>query len=153
MIPLDEYKKIIASIPILCVDIVLRNSAGKFLLGRRTNEPLQGELWVIGGRVLKGERAEAAARRKLREELALELDELELLGVYEDFFDKNSLGVDTLYHTVSLVFGGRIDESAGIRLDQQHTAWTFADALPERLVIKPLSGAVSGAASNRIGAV
>jgi len=136
MIPADDYKKIIASIPILCVDLVLKDESGRYLLAKRTNEPLAGEFWVIGGRVLKGERAEAAARRKLKEELGVEVGALSLLGVYEDFFDKNSMGVETLYHTVSIVFEATLNRAADIRLDQQHGEWKWAAELPKRLEIR-----------------
>ncbi|MFO7180191.1 MAG: NUDIX domain-containing protein [Pseudomonadota bacterium] len=140
MIPVEEYKKIIGAIPILCVDLVLRDRAGRYLLVKRENEPLRGEWWVVGGRVLKGERAEAAARRKLEEEIGLTVPRLELLGLYEDFFDRNSLGIETLYHTVSIVFGGTLDDVSGIRLDAQHKEWKLAEQLPERLRIQAFRG-------------
>ena len=62
--------------------------------------------------------------------------ELSLLGVYEDFFDKNSMGVETLYHTVSIVFEATLSRGADIRLDQQHGEWKWTSELPERLKIQ-----------------
>lgn len=141
MIPPSDYRKIIAAVPILCVDLVLRNRRGQFLLARRANEPLRGELWVIGGRVLQSERADDAARRKLRQELGIEDLSLTLVGVYEDFFERNAFDADTPYHTVSLVYAGVLDDDAAIRLDAQHTTWAFVDALPQRFVVKPFAEA------------
>jgi colanic acid biosynthesis protein WcaH len=141
LLPAEEYQKVVTSLPILCVDLVLSDRGGKYLLVRRKNEPLKGEWWVIGGRVHIGETVEAAARRKAREELGVELHRLERLGIYEDFFERNSFGADALYHTLSVVFGGVIDDLGSIHLDAQHDAWTLADTLPPRLSIVPLGGA------------
>jgi colanic acid biosynthesis protein WcaH len=140
MIPAEQYARIIAVMPILCVDLVLTDSRGRYLLAKRTNEPLKGEWWVIGGRVQLGETAEAAARRKLQQELGIAVGKLELLGLYEDFFEHNSLGAEQLYHTASMVFGATIDDSTSITLDEQHDSWSFAEALPARLVIQPFAG-------------
>ena len=136
MIPEADYKKMIAALPILCVDIALQDDAGRYLLIKRANEPLKDQWWVIGGRVLKGETCEQAARRKLKEEVNVEGVELKMLGLYEDFFDRNSLGIDTMYHTVSVVYRAKVPDVKSIRLDAQSKDWTFATSLPERLVIK-----------------
>ena len=55
---IDEktYTRIIDIIPILCVDIILTNTEGKYLLIKRAIQPLLGQWWVIGGRVHKGEK-------------------------------------------------------------------------------------------------
>jgi len=55
--------------PILCVDVILRNRKGEYLLLKRLNEPKKGRWWPVGGRVSGGELT-AAARRKVREEAA-----------------------------------------------------------------------------------
>lgn len=55
---------------------------GKILLGRRDIEPRRG-FWVFpGGFMDVGESAEEAAKRETREEMHLEVTNLELLGVY-----------------------------------------------------------------------
>ena len=66
MIPKEFYKEILKVIPIVCVDIVICNSKGLYLLVKRKNEPLKGWWWVVGGRVLHGETAKEAAARKIR---------------------------------------------------------------------------------------
>jgi len=54
-IPHAQYHRILGSMPLLCVDAVLRNASGQVLLVKRNNEPLKNRWWVPGGRVLKGE--------------------------------------------------------------------------------------------------
>ena len=81
------YRDIIQSIPILCVDIIIKNEKGQFLLIKRSNQPLKGEYWLVGGRINHGENARDAARRKLIEEANIEANQLEFIGIYEGIFD------------------------------------------------------------------
>ncbi|MBM3295584.1 MAG: NUDIX domain-containing protein [Candidatus Aminicenantes bacterium] len=139
MIPEDLFRRIVEVLPILCVDVVIRDKRGKYLLVKRTHEPLKGEWWVIGGRVWKGEQLADAAARKIREELSLDIapESLTCLGYYEDVFERNALEIPSGLHTLGVVFGAEIDGRETARLDGQSAGWTYADALPERLLIKP----------------
>ena len=51
-IPLELYKRIHKTMPIPCVDVVIRHK-DRFLLCKRKNEPAKGLYWFVGGRVLK----------------------------------------------------------------------------------------------------
>ena len=66
-IPAALYKKILAVMPIPCVDAVIVHR-GTFLLGKRKNRPAQGKWWFVGGWVRKGERLEQAVRRHVKAE-------------------------------------------------------------------------------------
>lgn len=132
MIPEDLYKRILSVMPIICVDVVIQNGKGKYLLVQRKNEPLKGEWWVIGGRILHGESVRDACVRKTREEVGLAIADLRLLGLYEDLFDKNSFQVPEPYHTLSLVFETRVTMVQDIQLDSHHSAWNWFDRLPDR---------------------
>jgi colanic acid biosynthesis protein WcaH len=134
VIPEQLYKQILSVIPIICVDIVIRNVRGQYLLVRRNNEPLKGDLWVVGGRILQGETARKACIRKTLEEIGLAITDLHFLGIYEDIFDKNSFEVPGPYHTISIVFETLIAVSESINLDSQHSDWGWYDNLPERFV-------------------
>jgi len=87
-IPSSLYQKIVDSVPICCVDIVLKSGKNIFLF-KRSYEPAKGEWWLIGGRILKGERIENAVKRKVMEEVGIEINIVKKIGVYESFFDKN----------------------------------------------------------------
>jgi len=144
MIPEGLYRQIISVIPVICVDIVVRNKDNKFLLANRKNEPLKGEWWLIGGRIKHGEAAKAACSRKLFEELNLKVDKFCFIGFYQDYFDRNSF-TNQNYHTFSLVFEVLLDGMDGenIKLDPQHSEWGWFDKLPERFQLTSVSRSMS----------
>ena len=127
-LPSDAYLQIVGVMPILCVDLVIRNSEGKYLLVKRNNEPLKGQWWVPGGRVFKGESLQEAAIRKAREELSLEISSLVPVG-YQEYF----LGE---YHSVGFVFTGTVADE-DVVLDSQSNAWGFFPTLPSGFIIVP----------------
>lgn len=128
------YRQILSVMPIVCIDIVIRNETGQYLLARRKNEPLKGEWWVVGGRILHGESVRKACTRKAREEVGLDITKLRFLGFYEDVFDKNSFQVPDPYHTLSVVFEAYVATEQYIQLDSQHSEWNWFDELPARFV-------------------
>ena len=132
MIPEQDYKKIVEQIPIVCIDAVIMNQKGQYLLIRRKNEPLLGEYWVPGGRLLKNESLHDAVLRKVSQELGIESRIIMPLGVYEDFFDKSPLNPASGLHTISIVFL-LMALSDDVRLDDQSDDWGWFDQLPERL--------------------
>ena len=128
-LPARTYRRIVARMPILCVDGIVTNHRGQFLLVKRRNEPLQGRWWVPGGRVLKGERLVTAFRRKMREELGIPVEVLGPVGVYEGRFRTRGRNGGLGTHGVGIVFHARA-LSRDIRLDGQSSAWRYADRLP-----------------------
>tara|TARA_Y100000590_G_C15748301_1_gene1023096 strand:+ start:9712 stop:10143 length:432 start_codon:yes stop_codon:yes gene_type:complete len=125
------YQKIVKSIPILCIDLIIVYDK-KYLLVKRNENPLKGEWWVPGGRVLLGETIEQTAKRKLEEEIGIKLDSyMKVEGIYEDFFDNSSMG-DHLYHTLSIVFKIEIDNIDNIKLDSTSNNWALRCTLPKR---------------------
>ena len=131
----DLYKKIIKNVPILCVDLIIKYH-DQYLLVQRKESPLKGEWWVPGGRVQIGETLEAAAKRKLTEELDLVLNNsFKLVGFYEDIFNESSLG-SHVYQTMSFVFQVLLKESPSITIDITSSDWGFKDQLPERFLEK-----------------
>lgn len=62
----------------------------------------------LGGGIEFGETAEAALRREMREELAVEIDDVHLLGVLENLF--HAFGRDG--HEIVFVFGCRVSDAA-----------------------------------------
>jgi len=144
MIPTDEYKKVIGVLPIFCVDVIITDRIGRYLLVKRAYQPLKGRFWVVGGRVHKGESAEAAARRKTLQEVGLRVGKLRLVGYWEGFFDRNRYGTLGGIHTVSAVFHAEVEGTEPVRLDVQSTAWKYCDRLPRDFHLSefaPLSAA------------
>lgn len=87
--------------PIPTVDVIVEDNS-RILMIKRKNEPYRGYLALPGGFVNEGEKIEDAARREINEETSLNIDLLEILGVYSD--PKR----DPRGHLMSTVFVGII---------------------------------------------
>ncbi len=95
--------------PVPTVDAIMQRGS-KVLMIRRKNAPFEGRLALPGGYVDEGETAEDAARREVMEETSLEIEPIEILGVYSD------PARDPRSHTLTVVFVAIIvggDERAG----------------------------------------
>lgn len=89
--------------PLLTVDCVVFDAAGRLLLIKRKKPPFEGQYALPGGFVDIGETVEAAALRELKEETGVEGKIEALIGVYSD------PGRDPRGHTVSAAFLVRTD--------------------------------------------
>lgn len=87
--------------PIPTIDVILQRDS-KVLMVRRKNDPFKGQLSLPGGFVNEGETAEDAMKREAMEETSLEVEPIEILGVYSD--PKR----DPRKHIVTVVFIGII---------------------------------------------
>ena len=91
---------------------------------RRMKDPFKGQLALPGGFINEGETAEDAMKREAREETSLEVEPIEILGVYSD--PKR----DPRKHVMSVVFVGIVTggtERAGD--DAQEIEWVEVDRL------------------------
>jgi colanic acid biosynthesis protein WcaH len=129
-IPERQYAGILKALPVLCVDVILKNPDGECLLLKRKNEPKKGRWWPVGGRVLKGETLEEAAIRKAKEETGLSARAPQPVGYFELFSGRGPHGTPSGYHTVSIVFESPVDGREMIILDDQSAGWKFARDLP-----------------------
>lgn len=93
---MKEYRN-----PTPTADIILQRDS-KILMVRRKKDPFKGQLALPGGFINEGETAEEAARREAIEETTLEVEPIEILGVYSD--PKR----DPRKHIMSTVFVGII---------------------------------------------
>ena len=117
---MNEYRN-----PVPTVDVILQKGS-KILMVRRVKDPFKGQLALPGGFINEGEAAEDAAKREAREEISLEVEPIEILGVYSD--PKR----DPRKHVISVVFVGIITggiERAGD--DAQEIEWVDLNKLGE----------------------
>jgi colanic acid biosynthesis protein WcaH len=132
----EEYRKILSTVPIVCVDCLVINDKGEYLLVKRKNEPLKGEYWVPGGRLHKNERLTDAVRRKMREEIGVEVEIVKGLGYFEEFFERTAEGAEGGAHSISFLYLVK-PKSYDMRLDDQSLEWGWFDDAPERLKQHP----------------
>ncbi len=84
--------------PIPTIDAIVHNEKNQVLFIKRKNDPFKNHLSLPGGFVNYGERIEDALRREVKEETSLNIEPLEILGVYSDP-DRDPRG-----HIISTVF-------------------------------------------------
>lgn len=117
------FTTVIASTPLVSIDLLVENGKGEFLLGKRLNQPAKGYWFVPGGRVLKNESLNEAFRRITRDELGviLKRPQASFKGVYEHFYHDFVFGSSTSTHYIVLAFYLKIEkENLQICL-QQHS--------------------------------
>lgn len=96
MLDLQTFRAVVASAPLIAIDLVVRDTHGEILLGRRRNRPAQGCWFVPGGRVRKNESLDDAFRRVALVELGrpFERGEARWIGVFEHFYADSAFGED-----------------------------------------------------------
>jgi 8-oxo-dGTP diphosphatase len=92
--------------PTPTVDIILQHGS-KVLMVRRKKDPFIGQLALPGGFVNEGETAEDAMKREAMEETSLEVEPIDILGVYSD------PRRDPRKHILTVVFVGIIVGGSG----------------------------------------
>lgn len=104
MLPLATFETIIASTPLISIDLIVKNEQGQVLLGKRNNQPAKGFWFVPGGRVLKDEPLEQAYNRLLMDELGIRQTEAKFLGVYQHFYDESFISENISTHYIVLAY-------------------------------------------------
>ena len=112
--------------PIPTIDVILRRgNPREILVERRAQPPFKSYYALPGGHVEYGESVEHAARRELREEVSLECDLKDVLGVYSDpKRDPRGQRITTVFVSDCL---GDSTPSAGD--DAESAEWIDLDAL------------------------
>lgn len=90
--------------PTPTVDAIIQKDS-QILLVKRKKDPFKGYLVLPGGFVNEGERVEDAAKREIKEETSLDIELIDILGVYSE--PKR----DPRGHIMSTVFIGKISSS------------------------------------------
>lgn len=130
-IPDDDWATIVANVPIVSVDLLVRYDGG-LLLGKRTNEPAKGYWFMPGGRVQKGETRFEAVYRIGKEELEVDVEIVEALGAFEHFYESSDVsGMNTKHY---LANGYVVDVVGGeLQPDEQHAELNVFQSPPDPL--------------------
>jgi len=92
----EEYANIIRYTSLVAIDLIVKNTEGHILLGRRNNEPAKDFWFVPGGRIYKDEAIANALQRIVLSELGqkISIKNAKHLGVFEHFYETNYTGQD-----------------------------------------------------------
>ena len=88
---LNTFKTIVASTPLISIDLVICNSKNQALLGLRNNRPAQGYWFVPGGRICKDETFDIAFQRLTIDELGINynINDATFIGHYQHLYPDN----------------------------------------------------------------
>jgi len=104
MLGAKTFKTVVENTPLVSIDLCLVCD-GQVLLGKRTNEPLKGEWFTPGGRILKNETWQDALLRIVEMELGLSgiaVEDFSLMGMWDHFYNNSAVDQDISTHYVNL---------------------------------------------------
>lgn len=125
MLPLNTFKTVIKSSPLVSIDLVVRNNRGQILLGKRVNRPAKDCWFVPGGRILKDETFEQAFKRLINQELGLQETNSTFKGVYQHFYDDNFSGELFTTHYVVLAYEVSFNDETSSLPIEQHSSYRW----------------------------
>ena len=129
-----DFTQVIRHVPLVSIDLIVSNSQGEFLLGKRNNAPAKGMWFVPGGRIFKNERLNQALERVILEELGPQETQpaVKFHGVYDHLYEENVFG-DPEYGTHFVVLAHKLKLNLSIQAlpNEQHSLfrWWAIDQL------------------------
>ena len=126
-LPLQQFLEVVERTPLVSIDLIVLDPAGRVLLGWRRNAPARDCWFVPGGCIRKTETLDAAFTRIARDELGLAARrrEARFVGVYEHIYPDNTAGQPG-FGTHYVVLGHELRTSAGINPPpEQHSRYRW----------------------------
>ncbi len=126
-----EFRQAVEMLPLVSIDLLLRDANGRYLTGLRSNPPAQGAWFVPGGRIRKNETLREALRRIARDELGVPVTELAWTprGVYEHFYGTNFAGeAGRSTHYVVLAYEAELSLDISSLPQAQHRSYRWSSA-------------------------
>ena len=126
-----EFRQAVEMLPLVSIDLLLRDAAGRYLTGLRANPPAQGAWFVPGGRIRKNETLRDALRRIVLDELGVPVTELAWTprGVYEHFYGTNFAGeAGRSTHYVVLAYEAELSLDISSLPQAQHRSYRWLPA-------------------------
>lgn len=130
-----DFQYIVHRTPLVAIDLIVHDGAGRMLLGHRRNPPAQGHWFVPGGRIRKGETLDAAFTRLTADELGIALDrgEARFAGVYDHFYEDDFTGAtEAGTHYIVLAYLLQLEPDQLSLPPDQHDGYRWADAASAR---------------------
>ncbi len=134
--PIEVFAAIVEYFPMVSLNLIVESPQEEFLFVKRTKQPVKGQWWLPGGRILSGESIPGAAERILREETNLigrvewispeyvmevfevgELDEPER-AIYSDTLER--------FQYLTIPVHVKTSGHTEVRIDRQSTQFTWS---------------------------
>jgi colanic acid biosynthesis protein WcaH len=120
----SEFSCVVRCAPLPSIDLIIRDSDRRVLVGLRTNEPAKNYYFVPGGVIRKNETIKLAFARILSAETGCRVSygDARFLGVFQHFYSTNRFG-DPAYgtHYIVLAYELQLNYRPKIVLDAQHS--------------------------------
>ena len=126
----EIFSTVIENSPLVSIDLVIKNTQGQALLGKRINKPAQDYWFVPGGRILKDESLASAFKRLTKAELGQDfsIDQATLLGPYDHFYTDNVFGDSFSTHYVAIAYVLTIEKPlTSLPIGEQHDGYQWVD--------------------------
>jgi len=122
-VPDELYAEFVANFPMICVDLVVEHDGG-VILARRDIEPAKGRWFWPGGRLFKGEPLKQSVHRVAEQELGIDVEIVDQLGVQAHFWETSDAVGGPSRHTVNVVYRVMpVQDDLSLQLDDQHTEY------------------------------
>ena len=130
-LPDQEYRKIINSMPIFCIDFLITWEK-QYLLLQRKEEPLKNDYWVVGGRLLFKETIKDAAKRIQEREIGRYFSKFKEIGFSNYFFPSKPGSKAT--HTPAILYKISVSKKFDPIVDRQHNNFIWSNKVPKELI-------------------
>jgi colanic acid biosynthesis protein WcaH len=121
----ETFSTVIANTPLISIDLIVRNSDDKVLLGQRVNKPAKNSWFVPGGRIFKDETIEKAFKRITQDELGIQchIKSASFKGVYQHFYEDNVFGDEFSTHYIVMAFELRLTNTPMTNTQHEKYLW------------------------------
>ncbi len=109
----------------------------KVLLGKRSIEPYKNYWDIIGGFLELGESPEAGVHREIKEETGLEIELVDLLGIFMDEYGEGGDSTLNICYLAKITAG---ELKPADDVDELH--WSTASDIPKNLAFKNARGII-----------
>jgi len=127
-----DFKYTIENIPLISLDLIIKNKKREILLGLRNNSPAKGYYFVPGGRIFKNEQIKDSIKRISKNEFGFEITnkDITIKGVYDHIYKNgdnflNNVKFNTHYIVICCEYKYYKDIDLNKLPKEQHSNYKF----------------------------
>lgn len=124
----EKFDKLVEWGPLVSIDLIIKNTNGEVLLGKRINPPAKNYWFVPGGRIRKLETIGECFARITRCEIGVEIsiDKSKLIGAFDHIYEDSIVSEIIPTHYISLGFEVTIEDEVIADISEQHSDLLWA---------------------------